>query len=400
VAESSERFEARLKRRCLEGLGRGYGFAALLDSLEGADPLASLGVLREVAADGSSSAGGARRCVEEASLAAPPPPPSELPIVHPLDYHWRFSPATVDRLLDRAADLSAPGDTVVFLGTPSLCRPTAERLPGRRCVMLDRDRRIVEVVRAGTVVEAHTVDLLVDPLPDLEAKVAIADPPWYPEAFDGFAAAAAQMLGTGGALILSFPASLTRPGVEGERADFLDRAATLGLDRAGHERLALRYETPPFEFAAMGAAGLPSPPPEWRRGDLLTLGLCRRVNRPRCPQGAAEPWLAHQFEQIPVRVRPSAPASGSQLIGTLLAGDILPSVSRRSPLRSEAALWTSRNRVFVSSDPRRLAEILAAAERGEPQAGAAAEVLARVRSLVALERREHGLAGLSLTAAA
>lgn len=397
----SSQFERRLRQVCAEGLPGSAGFAELLDRLEGADPLATLGALRVIAESDPQLGGRAGRLIEEASLLRPPPAPSTTPIVHPLDYHWRFSPATVDRLLDRAAELTRPGETVLFLGTPSLYQMVAERLPDRRCILLDRDSRICDAmpVRAGG--ETHVVDLLVDPLPKLGASCAIGDPPWYPDAIAGFAEAAAGLLRSDATLLLGFPAPLTRPGVSLERADFIESARRLGFDPLDHEPLALRYETPPFEYAAMGAAGLLSPPHEWRRGDLLVLQFEGPVTERGRRAGIEEPWAAHQFEQIPIRVRTSAPASGTELISSIVDGDILPTVSRRTPLRSKAALWTSRNRIFASSDPRRLARILASLEAGKaPFSEAEAQVAVRLGALVTLERREHGLRAEALAPAA
>jgi len=399
--ELTSQFERSLGEACVEALPTAAGFAELLDGLQGADPLAALAALRQIAATDTRLGGRARRLIEEATLLRLPELPSATPIVHPLDYHWRFSPATAEQLLDRAAELSGPGETVLFLVTPSLYQLAAERLAGRRCILFDRDSRICEAIPKSPGAEARVVDLLADQLPELAASCAVGDPPWYPKAIAGFAEAAAMMLRSDATLLLGFPAQLTRPGVRAEHAGFIRSARRLGFDPLEHERLALRYETPPFEYAAMGAAGLPSPPHEWRRGDLLALRLRRPITARARGGGIEEQWAAHQFEQIPIRVRPSAPAAGTELIAGLLEGDILPTVSRRTPLRCKAALWTSRNRIFASCDPPRLAQILASLEADGPSVGEAeAQVADQLAALVALERREHGLGAQVLAPAA
>ncbi|HEY4778843.1 MAG TPA: hypothetical protein VIH47_04545, partial [Solirubrobacterales bacterium] len=226
----------------------------------------------------------------------------------------------------------------------------------------------------------------------------ICDPPWYPDAIAGFTGAGARMLAEGGLLLLSFPAELTRPAVDLERDGYLQALGEEGLASVGREALTCRYETPPFEYAAMAAAGLSCPPPDWRRGDLLSL---RRTGPPPGPRPMAEesPWAGFVVDQIPLRVRVSAPAMGSELLGGLVPGDVLPSVSRRVPVRDQVALWSSRNRIFSSTEPERLGAILANLAAGEePPVGVEAQVAEQLRELVRRERREHGLRETGLPA--
>ena len=57
-------------------------------------------------------------------------------------------------------------------------------------------------------------------------------------------------------------------------------------------------------------------------------------------------------------------ASGDADLVSIVAGDVLPSVSRRDPRRSPANVWTSGNRVFRTNNPQLLLEaaILCACE--------------------------------------
>jgi len=396
--EHDSRFAERLRERCAAALARSTDFAVLVESLEGADPLVALDTLRGLSEAGSELAELAARAQRQALDADCRPPSSTLPIVHPLDYHWRFTAATVEHLLGIAAENSSPGESVLFLGTPSLFAAAAGLLADRRCVLLDRDQRVVDALGLDGHGEAHVVDLLLGPLPDLQANVCVCDPPWYPDAIAGFTGAGARMLAEGGLLLLSFPAELTRPAVDVERGAYLQGLGEDGLASVGHEALACRYETPPFEYAAMAAAGLSCPPPDWRRGDLLSLRRAGPLPEPR-PNAEESQWAGFLVDQIPLRVRVSSPAVGSELLGSLVPGDVLPSVSRRVPVRDQVALWSSRNRIFSSSDPERLAATLAKLAAGEElPTGVEAQVGDQLIDLVRRERREHGLLRVGMTA--
>jgi hypothetical protein len=194
-------------------------------------------------------------------------------------------------------------------------------------------------------------------------------------------------------LLLAFPAWLTRPGIPEDREDLIRAAAEqTSMRYVGLEPKAVRYETPAFERAAMRARGIAGTPPDWRVGDLLTL---KRTSQPsRAPEMSQEhEWRATEIDAIPLRARASCPATGDRLLGTLVHGDVLASVSGRAPERAQAALWTSRNRVYRSADPGTLVSVVQAIADHMPlPRGPEIEASARmIANIVAAERREHGL---------
>jgi hypothetical protein len=142
----------------------------------------------------------------------------------------------------------------------------------------------------------------------------------------------------------------------------------------------------------MNARGLHGIPPAWRVGDLITLARTSQP-LPSHPAKQEQDWLAAEIDSIPLRVRPASPPSGEQLIGELVPGDVLTTVSGRAPERDRAALWTSRNRIYRSADPRKLAQLLNALAAGSPPPNdPALRASARlINEIVALERSEHGL---------
>ena len=123
-----------------------------------------------------------------------------------------------------------------------------------------------------------------------------------------------------------------------------------------------------------------------------------------------ESWRRFEIDGIPLFVAQSERRSesiASSLIENPIPGDLLPSVSRRHPLRSSLALWSGANRVYGSSTPDILAIVVGALAAGGHPAALVAEYLGRtldsseqefvadaakrIRALVQTERKEFGL---------
>ena len=388
-AAAHERAVGRAVSRALaEGTDNFHG---LLAATQGADPATVVATLERAAAADDASARAARAAICEAHKPLPEPP-TPLPIAHPLDYAWMFSEPTQVQLIERIAALTVPGELVVHLGTPMLHERAMHDLPDREHVLFDRDQRRIDAANASAAGSAQRVDLLHSAPAALGAALAVADPPWYPGPALAFTHAASALLRAGAQLLIAFPAALTRPGISEERRRLLAAAENAGMTLVATETSALLYDTPAFERAAMTARGLPGVPPVWRVGDLITLTrTSQSVSSPRFKQ--EQDWLAAEIGSIPLRARPSSQPSGAQLIGELVPGDILATVSGRAPERNRAALWTSRNRIYRSADPHKLARLLNALAAGSPPPNdptlrSSAKL---INEIVALERSEHGL---------
>src|SRR5262249_6248028 len=146
----------------------------------------------------------------EREVAADPLPYREsdhciaFPVPHPLDYDWRFADASVEYLLETCAGVSADDQVIALLGAPALMRAAIECGFPRQMRLLDADRRLVRAF-AGHAPE-NTVfhcEIGLDPLPEIQADVIVADPPWYEEYLDPFLFAASQLCVVGGSLILA-----------------------------------------------------------------------------------------------------------------------------------------------------------------------------------------------------
>ena len=362
-------------------------FAELLEALPSIDPLTVSQSLQRQFTD-------AGRASELVTTTSRRPTPSPLPIAHPLNFDWRYSEETNDDLVRRLSAVTESGDAIGYFGAPTTWRAARQSLPDRRHVLFDRDA----ARHAETGAEAHAIAVGRQALPMIPLRAAVVDPPWYPEYHDAFLSAAASIVGIGGVVYASFPPPLTRPGVPTERANIVENAMRAGLLVEDESSLALRYETPPFEAAAFTAAGLPLVPEAWRRGDLLTF---RRRGR-SAPASLALPdegWRFFTIDQIPIAVRATV-AGATELFAPAIAGATLPTVSRRHPARAQAALWSSRNRIYGTREPALLTAVVRALAEGVTDRMATfgieeeekvATLANEVRDLVAIERKEHGL---------
>ena len=308
--------------------------------------------------------GMSRRIEEEVhhrfSGSRPLPPP------HPLDFDWRYSPATVEQLLDRAVAATQPGETVALLGTPSLHVAQLSKDHGRRFVLIDANPATVDRVKAlDTHRTVYKRDLFIDPVPALNAAVVVADPPWYDEYIEAFLWTASECARPDARVFVSLPAIGTRPGSRAERKEFRATAERMAL-RVDEMRLReLAYLSPPFETNALAAAGWTGLPVDWRRGDL---GILRKTgpSGPRPAPGSRETrWEEHSLGWVRIRARRDPPTKVvDPTLEDLVPGGVLPDVSRRHRFREVANVWTSGNRVYRCQSPRLLLVVLRALESG------------------------------------
>lgn len=302
---------------------------------------------------------------------------SSLPPPHPLDFDWRYSPDTIEQLVERAMAGTQPGDTVALLGTPSLHVAQLAKDHGRRFVLIDGNSLTVERVKT---LDAHRTvykrDLFVDPVPALNAAAVIADPPWYDEYIDAFLWTASEVARPDAQVFVSLPAVGTRPGSRAERKAFRSTAERMAMRVEEMLLRDLAYISPPFETNALAAAGWTGLPVDWRRGDL---GILRKSgpNGPRPTRKArGTRWEEHSLGWVRIRVRRDPPTKlVDPTLEEVVPGAVLPDVSRRQRFREMANVWTSGNRVYRCQSPRLLLVILQAVASGSnPRASVASTI--------------------------
>jgi hypothetical protein len=377
-------------------------FDDLLRALPGVYPVDAAASVRRLRAAG-------RLREPEASwlLAGASPPgaaavrPSSLPAPHPLDYDWRFTHPTSAEMLDRAMRVAFPGDDVICLGTPSVFLEAVGRGAGRRAALVDSNPAVTaHFLRLGPWLRVWNADLLSDPIPAVRSSAVVADPPWYWPEMAGFLWSASNICTPGGHVFMSLPPRRTRPAAASEVGRLLGLASDLGFELASFENGVVQYESPPFERNALRAVGVGLVSYDWRRGDLCVLRLRSADARPR-PTAARTGgrWAEEALFEARLRLRSRRGGEfADPTLTPLVAGDVLPSVSRRHPLRDAADVWTAGNRVFGCAGTGVLRQIIRSLGRGGDPARRVAAVLER--GLTARERYLVGVAAEQVVALA
>lgn len=337
------------------------GFAALLRSLPGVYPTEVLASLDRLAGDKAidpalavsirrQSAASAKDVAEGRSL---------LPLPHPLDYEWRFTPDAARSLLNRAADLTSHDGDLLLFGTPGLAIEALTLPIGRRLAFLAESNSITDRVLALNRATGSPLAIAFcsGGLPRESADGVLLDPPWYLDFVRPMLAAAAHACRPGGVVLISLPPDGARPSAEADRQAVVAFAARLGLSVVDHAPLAIGYETPFFERNALAAAGI-YPPPEWRKGDLVVFRKTRASKRPPAVSSARRrEWIEVGIGRMRLLIRVVGQAKSDEAgLVSLIDGDILPTVSRRDPRRRLVNVWTSGNRIFHSDNPQLVLE--------------------------------------------
>jgi Probable N6-adenine methyltransferase len=282
---------------------------------------------------------------------------------HPQDSLWWFGDAALMRL---CKELGASGcSKALLLGTPTLYHYAQSRGFTRPVLLLDRDASAVVDGRYRAV----ACDLFTDVEPDEKFDCIVADPPWYPQEIRAFLLAGLRRSHKGTRILISIPSVGTRPGIEREWKQLLCWGRDLGLKLLYCETRGLNYISPLFERNALRAANIEEYPFDWRRGDLAAFEVTRVIE----PEGLIEPiqqtyarWNEVSFGRVRIRIRVESYFGWrSPQLHKIVAGDILPSVSRRDRRLGSAAVWTSGNRIFGCEGTLALWKIAEAMSLGE-----------------------------------
>lgn len=263
---------------------------------------------------------------------------------HPLDSSWWFGDGALEKLFRYLRAPIGTTGTVLLLGTPTLFHYAKERRLGRTTVLLDRE---CSEAAEGSF-HAVRCDLMTELPVNAKFDVVVADPPWYPSEMRAFLKTAARKAKKGTKIMVSVPALGTRPGIQREWSELLMWAQGAGLRFVDYEERALPYISPLFERNALRAAGVESCPQDWRRGDLA---IFEYDGAPTETASLAlvsqDQWKEVRFGSVRICIRPQLYAGWNDpRLRQVVAGDILPSVSRRDKRIASVAAWTSGNRVF------------------------------------------------------
>jgi len=325
----------------------------------------------------------------------------KLPTPHPQDSLWWFGDIALERVLAHIQQLVTHSDGVLLLGTPSLFHYLKAHNLRRSVLLLDKDCSSI----AEGQYRALPFDVLTDTATDERFDVIVADPPWYPLETRAFLIAALRRSKLGTRLLVSVPGAGTRPGVQREWRELLVWAEGRGLRLLDYEARALPYISPLFERNALRAAGIDAYPEDWRRGDLAIFEFDGSAGDDTVTANGQRRWTEVRFGRVRLRIRAESYITWkSPRLRTLVAGDILPSVSRRDRRLKSVGAWTSGNRVFSCEGCFalwKIAEAMSLDECPSVRLGAAigtdldeeqkeevGEVVAKLNETIAIEEQE------------
>lgn len=374
--EEQAAFRAFIDRSVLAATIAGMTtFRAFLHRLPSVYPtelLASLGRLCESGTIDPAMVASVRRAASTRAVE-PPGGRSLLPLPHPLDFEWRFTPDAAHSLLNATSALTAARAKVLLFGTPGLAVEALSLPASRHLSFLGEDNAVTRRLIALNAVTGSPLSIAFCSagLPRDSADAIVLDPPWYNDFIRPMLAAAAAACRRDGVVLISLPPVGTRPSAQRDRETVIRFATRLGLDLLEEHSQALAYDTPFFEANALAAAGI-FVPCRWRRGDLFVFRKSRRSARPAViMSGRRREWIETSVKRMRLFIRSdSSPAEGMEGLLPMIDGDILPSVSRRDQRRRGVQVWTSGNRVFRTDNAKLVIEAALARHNEEIGAGA------------------------------
>ena len=279
---------------------------------------------------------------------------------HPLDFEWRNTKESVNYLTDLLLKFNNPDDRILILGMPTLFASICKRDIPNQVTIVERNAAVTDTLKELSHKNCKViVKDIFTASPDSIGlyKTVVMDPPWYEPHFFQFIWLASQCLQLGGKLIISIPPINTRPGIGKQRIDWFAFCQNQGLCLESLFPSRLEYAMPFFEWNAFRVSGV-SLSPFWRKGDVAIFEKMEMSSLDR-PIHEQEAVLWHEIEIATCRVRIKlqediSDDEGDIEIRNLVPRDILGTVSNRDPIRQEANIWTSGNRIFKTNQPRKL----------------------------------------------
>lgn len=374
-------------------------FQKLLERLPGVYPTVAVRAVRQLSASGQLSHSIAERLIKESSSEASGRLAlrSFLPLPHPLDFEWRFTPDSSRYLLDLAENSAGTGKTILLFGTPGVALEALSGCSDQDMIFMGEDNAVTQRIRSfsqavGGNLRTHVCGGIA---PHEVAEVVIVDPPWYLDFIRPMLAAAATACRKSGLVFVSLPPVGANKSAEETRKKTESFALRHGLQSIEHLEGAVSYETPFFEANALRAAGF-SFTDAWRRGDLVIFRKIFEHSRETTTASLRKiRWTGRRVGRMRIYVRGDRPCTGVRGLRSIIKGDILPTVSRRDRRRTNASVWTSGNRIFYTDNPTLLLKAADSLSGENDCAGGQADLQHSAAEQKAIERVADILSGLA-----
>jgi hypothetical protein len=279
--------------------------------------------------------------------------PSYSPELHCGFGEWYFWSETANSL---AREFVSKETSSIFLGTPTIA---LQALAGQSDFTLVDSNPLVGLrfPELRKFVHYSSVEQLAGNFP--RPSSIILDPPWYLPSITYWLSKASQLSAKSTTIVMPLFQSLTRPAASRERSTILELAETIG--RVDVIRDCLSYDSPLYEREALLSKNV-SADPRWRRADLVVIRQPSSVPLPEIPEkDIQEIWETYLIGSQVVRLRLHPMPRRRKFLAAPIAGTrdfVLDTVSARDDRRRLADLWTSRNRVAIVGDIRRMRYLL------------------------------------------
>ncbi|HEM8125998.1 hypothetical protein [Providencia rettgeri] len=261
------------------------------------------------------------------------------PNPHPLDFDWRFSDKTSQKL----ANICTEGRTL-SLGVPTV----AVKLEELKKEVTLIDSHPIQLVRNHICLDINFSEPLAD-----SYEFVVMDPPWYLDIYYRWLSWAAISAGYNSKIYLSIWPDNTRPLAIAEKIELFSWISIW----AEYEYLEgeLDYETPIFEKM------LQQSDQNIRKGDLAIITVKKLPDLKKIITANSN-WRRYIINdyQLAVKVDENKNKNNFVKIEKLAQakGWIWPSVSKRAAGRDNIKIWSSRNEVGEVDNPNLLIELL------------------------------------------
>ncbi|MDB1124698.1 hypothetical protein [Vibrio algarum] len=250
------------------------------------------------------------------------------PDPHPLDYDWRFTQESTDKLL-RTLDNSK---SALLLGTPSLAYKLIEE--ERNFTLIDR--QFIENM-------PFQVNLDIGIALPIEKRFdsIVIDAPWYPKDIIRWISWANKCLTPGGLIYTTIWPESTRPTASNEREQIFSWLRSWANFTIEEE--CMSYDQPPYETISKKFNSEFSEEKRWFHGGLLTIKpfqdveLAPKLNR-------CNSWQRYTIDHLQLAIR-NDKENSEPILGEIDGsyGWIWPHISKRALGREDIGFWSSNN---------------------------------------------------------
>lgn len=250
------------------------------------------------------------------------------PDPHPLDFDWRFTAETTNKLLRKISDKN----NILLVGTPTLAYEL--QLTNSNYTLVDR--QYVPGVK-------NQVNLDISICLPLTQKydAIIIDSPWYEEDFFRWVSWSSSCITADGVIYSSLWPIETRTSSRMERTrifNWLKKWSKYSIE-GGY----LSYQQPKYELIAKQVNSDFDNEKKWSKGDMLAIYPYKKVEI-AIPLERAKTWVRYTIGTLQLAVRIDDIQNEPKVTTIESAQDwIWPHISKRAKDRDEIGLWSSRN---------------------------------------------------------